>query len=116
MTSVLIRVKNLRRICNPYTSCWEVHVSKNAVTEALLDGRLADAPGGNDHAARIAFLVRNPAQDAIEIDVGIPSLGYFPDWIVVDGNHRLAAAIYAKREYIFATVAGDVDYAKQILF
>jgi hypothetical protein len=71
-------------------------------------------PGANDHAARIAFLVKNEACDPIDVDVGCPSLGFQIGWMVQDGNHRLAAAIYAGRPYILANVSGQMDYAKRL--
>ena len=84
------------------------------VRRALREGRCECAPGGMDHAARIAYLVEQEALDAIEVDVGIPALRYFPRWMLLDGNHRLAAAIYAGRPLIMATVAGSLDYAKRL--
>lgn len=49
----------------------------------------------NYHARRIAWLVKNWNEDAmepIEVDFGIP--GTCAKFVVCDGNHRLAAAIY----------------------
>lgn len=51
---------------------------------------------------------------ALEIDVGVPALNYLPDWMVLDGNHRLAAAIYARRPTILAYVGGQLDYAQRL--
>jgi hypothetical protein len=81
---------------------------------ALESGRLVKEPGGADHAGRIAYLVVHEAVDAIEVDVGIPVLNYRPNWMVLDGNHRLAAAIFAGREVIRADVAGQLDYATEL--
>lgn len=52
-----------------------------------------------EHIERIAYLVEHPSDDAIVIDVGIPSAGYCLDgtFDFEDGFHRLAAAIYADR-------------------
>lgn len=79
-----------------------------------MERRLAMTPGTDDHAARVAFLVENESLDAIEVDVGVPVLNYWPNWMVQDGNHRLAAAIFAGRELIPATVGGQLDYAKRL--
>lgn len=69
-------------------------------------------PDSEDHAGRIAYLVKNPASDPIWIDVGCPALGYWgPSWMVTDGNHRLAAAIYRGDETIAALVDGQLDHA-----
>lgn len=79
---------------------------------ALQTQRLSALPGGDDHPARIAYLVLNPASEPIELDVGCPGLGFGgPSWPVLDGNHRLAAAIYREDEFISAQVSGDLDHA-----
>lgn len=51
--------------------------------------------------------------DAIEIDVGIPRLRYYPGWAVVDGNHRLYAAVIRGDTHILTSIAGDLGYAAQ---
>jgi len=89
-------------------------VTQESVREALAAGRLVSQPGTRDHAGRIAYLVLNEAADPIEVDVGVPVLRYWPDWIVLDGNHRLAAAIYSGRSHIAAEVAGQLDYAEEL--
>lgn len=63
-----------------------------------------------EHIERVAYLVVNPSDDPISLDVGIPVLNYFPYWIVTDGNHRLAAAFYRGDETIRASITGQVDY------
>jgi hypothetical protein len=63
---------------------------------------------------RIAYLVVNGWDDAIEIDVGVPSLLCHVDWIVLDGNHRLAAAIYRGDTMISASVGGCIGYAMEL--
>ena len=67
------------------------------------------------HAARIGFFVTYGWTDPIEIDVGVPNLACYVDWIVEDGNHRLAAAFYMGNEYIEANVSGDLSYARKML-
>lgn len=66
-----------------------------------------------DRAHRIAYFVLNGWQDAIHIDVGVPELG-FNHFSVDDGNHRLAAAIYLKQEFITAEVSGSVGYMQEL--
>ncbi|AYG48520.1 hypothetical protein DV532_28855 (plasmid) [Pseudomonas sp. Leaf58] len=59
--------------------------------------------------------MRHKARDAISIDVGCPSLGAAClSWPVLDGNHRLAAAIFRKDEAISATVDGELGYAEDL--
>lgn len=113
---VMVGVGRLGRRCNPFgDSPWGVRVTRADVRRALEEGRLAERPGGDDHAARIAYLVKHGWKDAIEIDVGVPVLGYVVDWIVTDGNHRLAAAMYMGLDRIEASVGGQMDYAKRVL-
>lgn len=116
MSGVLVPVTRLQAVCDPFESCpWDgPGVTKEAVRMALESGRLVKEPGGADHAGRIAYLVVHEAVDAIEVDVGIPVLNYRPNWMVLDGNHRLAAAIFAGREVIRADVAGQLDYATEL--
>jgi len=61
----------------------------------------------DDHAARIAWLVKFGWNCPIEIDFGIPSLGHcwYP---LIDGHHRFAAAIFKFDNWIMANCSGDV--------
>ena len=65
------------------------------------------------HARRIAYLVEHGWGDPIEVDVGVPSMGGFPVWPVLDGNHRVYAAAVRGDAEIVVTVAGDLGYAAQ---
>lgn len=103
--------------CNPYGAAapWGAPVDMADVELALTERRLASVPGSDDHAARIAYLVENPATDPIAIDVGVPVLGYWgPSWMITDGNHRLAAAIYRGDTTISALVDGQMDHAFEL--
>jgi len=112
---VLIPVQQLAKHCSPFRGHpWDCKVTRRDVRRALDAGRLVATPGTDNHAGRIAYFVQYPALDAIEIDVGVPALGCWVNWFVQDGNHRLAAAIYAGREAILASVGGQLDYAKEL--
>lgn len=68
------------------------------------------------HARRIAWLMHEGWRDPISLDVGCPSFpGYRPGWLVVDGNHRLAAAILRRDRTIAALVDGEVRHACELL-
>lgn len=87
-------------------------VSRGEVARALREGRLEPRPSGRSegrlrHVERIAYLVAHPDPAPIGIDVGVPSLGYSPAWVVVDGNHRLAAALYRGDRLIRASLQGE---------
>lgn len=107
----------VKRHCNPFKSDapWGVTVRQKDVRQALIERRLVGTPDSDDHAGRIAFLVENPAKDPILIDVGCPSLGYWgPNWMVTDGNHRLAAAIFRGDSTIPALVDGELEHAFEL--
>lgn len=75
----------------------------------------SDAWDSWDHARRIAFLIVNPSDDPIEIDVGVPSLGCHIEWIIDDGNHRFASAVFRKEKHIAARINGCVETANSLL-
>ena len=110
-------VGKLKDLCNPFgvNTPWGVKVTQADVRRALASNGLVATPGGDNHAGRIAYLVRHKAHDAISIDVGCPSLGApCLTWPVLDGNHRLAAAIYRQDETISAAVDGELGYAEDL--
>jgi hypothetical protein len=67
------------------------------------------------HARRVAYLVMKPDAEPVMLDVGIPSMGGNVDWIITDGNHRLAAAFYRELPTIEASASGSVSCAKELL-
>lgn len=93
-------------------------LSEYEVFSALEDGELepmpfSERPAGEewnreDHAARIAYLVRFGWEDPIWLDVGVPGMGPPVFNPVVDGHHRLAAAIIRGDEWIPANASGSL--------
>jgi hypothetical protein len=115
--SVAIDVTAIKSYCNPYGSLmpWGVVVTEQDVATALAEWRLVSNPDSEDHAGRIAYLVINPTSEAIAIDVGCPAFGSSStEWMVSDGNHRLAAAIYRESSLINADVSGQLDHACEL--
>ena len=113
--STSIAIAALQAHFNPFEhEVWGIPVLEADVQTALEQGRLAEQPGGADHAARIAYLVQNPNAEPIAIDVGCPSFGCCVAWPIMDGNHRLAAAIFRQDETILAEVSGEVACAKHL--
>lgn len=113
--SVRISVARLKTLANPLgDQCWNVPVSLEDV-EFALKNRMYHTIGDSTlaHAGRIAYYVQFGWTTPIQIDVGVPCAGYTPIWLVTDGNHRLAAAIFMHKRYIEAEVSGQVDYAKK---
>jgi hypothetical protein len=101
---------------------WELErpITRFEVFEALRDGRLYAEPyrepepwtaGRARHIERIAFLVANPTNVPIDFEANpFASL-----WPIVDGNHRLAAAIFSGRRLLPVSVGGFIDYAQHEL-
>lgn len=120
-----IPVDRLKAICNPLGECdiWRVGkpVTAKMVDDAFVGGRLNPNPNASeklktagDHAGRIAYLAHYGWTKAISLDIGIPSLHCYPAWMIDDGNHRFAAAIYREDEFILADVGGCNDYMMEL--
>lgn len=118
--------KILDQIDDPFGR-WDVFkpVTQEMVMEAVLDGSYAQVSDSYSHgtrsgvqstawhAKRIAWLMNNGWDAPIDIDVGIPSVGYNP-YILTDGHHRLCAAIMTGETEIKAQVSGAIDYALKL--
>lgn len=117
----------VERLCAAAGSPFEVHgITIEDVRNAIVRGTYGEArdpycngglvPVERDavwHANRVAFLVTYGWEDAIHIDVGIPSMNYFP-YPLTDGHHRLCAAMFRGDTEIRASVAGSLDYAYEL--
>jgi len=126
---VLVAIDNLRKVCDPYKEQpWRIggSLTREMVADCIQTGNLSDVVTQEgclppktltieQHAARVAWFVVHGWTDAIDIDVGVPSLGCVVSWPVVDGNHRLSAAIYRGDEHISAEMSGQVSYAFELL-
>ena len=117
---MLIAVNKLFDVFVVWTT-WGGEVTPQQVRDCIAQGVLENRPwnlyvGDPDHynhAARIAYLCVNRDPTPIEIDVGIPSLGYYRS-VLVDGNHRAAAAHVCGDTTIVASVSGEIDYATHL--
>lgn len=120
--------------CDPYEGCWpeldrpltlrdvQRHLDRGVgELEPPFELRWTELPSQRElrqkHARKVAWFVQNGFQKPLHIDVGVPSLGFYPAWLVTDGNHRLAAAVFRHREYgedplLPVSVCGSVDRAK----
>lgn len=108
---------------NPFKSnVWDIRkpITKWEVLKELRAGRSLppESPKSDNmlpnrmwHIRRVAWFVENGKNMELELDVGVPSLGYEPDWMISDGNHRFAAAIIRGDKTIEAELEGDIDYA-----
>ncbi len=123
----IIPLKRLKQY-NPFKSTvWDglkTPITKKEVQEAIRESNCLETPlvpfsgTREQHVARIAFLATNLVDwqhRALLVDVGVPSLGFFPNWIIEDGNHRLAAAFYLGLKRIKVSPCGDVALIKRLL-
>lgn len=65
------------------------------------------------HAARIAYLYTQQIEP-LELDVGIPSLGYWPEHLLTDGNHRFCAALLRGDVTVPVIFSGSVEEFEQL--
>lgn len=68
-----------------------------------------------EHIRRVAYLVINGWSDPISLNLGCPSFGPTPDWVIEDGNHRVLAAWYLGDSEILAGISGEIDYINEVL-
>lgn len=122
-----VSVKKLSALISVYkegedgTDTWGTEVTLEDVKDRIVSNKLesrsfSDTPMDNspyDHASRIAYLVLNKDDNPISLDVGIPSIGYH-SIVLIDGNHRLAAAIYRKDKIIKVDYSGETAYFKHL--
>jgi hypothetical protein len=122
-----IQVDIIRQLCDPFIdsplNCnmrrafVQKCIDADLILEVPIDSiRVPKSRAANIHASRIAYFCKNPEKiDAISLDVGVPVLGHSVDWIIVDGNHRFAAAIFMGIESLDAEISGQMDYAYHLL-
>jgi hypothetical protein len=121
--SILVSVDRMEAVWSPFRGgLWSRRpVRKREVRQAIEQKRFQRGPWSprwtiEQHAERIAWLSVAGWNDAIQIDVGVPGfLDYLPHRMITDGNHRFAAAIIRKDRTILADVAGDSEYAFELL-
>lgn len=130
-----LEVAKIMEYANPFNGCWmelEKPITIEEVKQCIQDGKaeLAVTPSWYDiafkkvqltpeevrenHVKKIAFFALNVPEKLISIDVGIPSMGHYPDYILDDGNHRLAGAIVSGAKTIKASVSGAEHHAKDM--
>lgn len=123
----LVSVVCLRKLCDPFAQPPWAEVAGltiDGVRQAMQAGvELAHAYSAKDreaswtvedHIARIAYLVQQGWHEPIKVDVGVPHLGSYVEWPIMDGNHRLAAAIVRGDTHILASVSGCEDTMRQL--
>lgn len=125
MSSQPVPVSRLAKLTNPYDNPWQGdEFTTEDVKKAIEEKRFCAEPyleqtcfrwPTSKHIERIAYLAVHGWTDPLHVDVGIPSLGFMPACPVTDGNHRLAAAMYAKKRYVDCSISGEVRAIKMLL-
>ncbi|MEJ6002523.1 hypothetical protein [Paucibacter soli] len=127
----MVPVRRLARHCNPFDPVWDTpDLRRHRITLAQVRKCIelrqfeptpfnpaSDCPTWrlSRHARRVAYLAVHGWGDPIHIDVGVPAMCCHVDWLVEDGNHRLAAAIVRNDEHIASIISGSHDYCREIL-
>lgn len=128
----ILDLKKFVERCNPFRdTVWfevgETPITREEVTTAIEENRLREEPcpefsygfgpqgSRQAHVERVAYLAVHGWTDAIQIDLGVPSLGCHVDWPVIDGNHRLAAALFRGDSQIEAGFSGDVCLIEELI-
>lgn len=120
--TVSVPIRRILALCDVVaTPPWDDvdGLTPDLVRSCVRAGRLISDPvdagpaTAEQHAARIAWLVLNPAPDPIEIDVG--GGAFRPRWIVSDGNHRLYAACIRGDSHIPASISGSYELSWALL-
>lgn len=132
-----VRTSVLAQYCNPFKGCWielQEPLSVSEVVRELESGtEELQAPFTSwtqrdhlprklvrrQHARKVAWFARNGFQKPLQVDVGVPSLGCYPKWLVEDGNHRLAAALVrthllGEDPWLPLAVSGSVQRAREL--
>lgn len=118
-----VQLHHVLRLCDPRATWpWTCPApSERTLRQLLTSVAEVGEPVPGDglaeaHVGRMLNLARHGWEDPIELDVGVPSLGYAgPRWPLTDGNHRLWAAALRGDEVIEVDVAGQVDHAATLL-
>lgn len=109
-----LSLSEITKFCNPFEVpvWWELKtpITIEEIKEAIENESYKNAnkpfskmfPNRENHINRIAYLVKHPATDPIEI-------GSEGNWLINDGNHRLAAAIYRGDKTIEVSFYGCLE-------
>lgn len=113
-------VAKLRAICDPTTDSPWIHaggpITFVEVEQAAKEKRFAEFTKNRRllqnrqyHIERIAYFTVHGWIRPLSLDVGIPSIGFFVSWPILDGNHRFFAAIVRGDELIRGEASGAVS-------
>lgn len=127
---IYVTTAALARIVNPFADYpWAegCGLDRPQIAKCLTEGRLVSQSYHSVqeaeqevyesfHAERIAYLVKFKDDTPLQLDLPIPVLDYCPENILVDGNHRLAAAIYRKDLWVPVEFGGQLSEFECLFF
>lgn len=108
-------IENLPWNCDEFTPN-DVRVAYRKKQFQITHGTLDDKSSREWNIQRIAYFIKRMPSEPIQVDVGIPSIGFYPNDVVSDGWHRIYAAILRRDKYINASVAGEVSVINKLKF
>jgi len=116
-----ISVNKILEIKNPFQSLIWVKLNSPLTQEEIFNAipinpsvskemdLIWDIESREKHAGRILWLYQNWSDNfPIELDFGMPDIGYPATEFITDGHHRLMAAIMLKKEWIYANCSGSI--------
>lgn len=121
-------VQALAELADPFSEvCWSSDldhpITREEIRSAIDERNFCAEPLAETsrhtrsaHVSRIAWFVVHGWSDPISVDVGVPGYpGYRADaWVVTDGNHRFAAALYRGDPTIAAEFGGSLSFAEEL--
>lgn len=131
----VLSLETITQYCNPFEGCWcELNspITKEEILDCISKGeakltntpiwteiafgsvKMTEAESRKNHIQKIAYFATNDIEKPINIDVGIPSMNCYVEYMVDDGNHRLAGAIIKGDKTIKAHVSGSTSHAEQL--
>lgn len=117
---VMIPLAKVRKLADPLeTTPWVcIPFGRKEIAKSLKARLFESKPVPDDtvncwpHINRIAYLVCHGWSDPIVISVGVFNAEL--SWPIIDGNHRLAAAIYRRDKQILVSVDGSLERARKL--
>lgn len=126
---VTVPTRHIERLCNPALDdvwgCGRITVEDVLRCDNVQAGQFhADHENGDAggdwvyNVARIAYLMEFgwEVEDDEPILIDLGGEGYFPSNPVLDGNHRVSAAIFRDDPFIRVLAIGDDDRIQSVLF
>lgn len=115
-----VKLREVIALCNPVEQwIWDCDLPIIPITK-LVSSAPVYPPGlpittAAEHAGRVRWFMVHGWHEPITVDIGVPDLGYpGPDWMITDGNHRLAAAILLAADEVSIDVCGSIDHARNL--